>query len=197
MPTTIEFNTKGDWEEYASIMKTMRSIPNASIGVTVVEETAPRTDATLADVARFLEFGFQHAGTGRRVPPRPVFGPTMSDNADRYMAAIGRAVKRSMRGSPNGAYARLANSLDALSERMANDVRKNIDTDAYNYTSVQPLEPSTVDMKGHDLPWFESGALRDGIRGHVIIEADFSDSSARPGSARFKDARGRFTRIGF
>ena len=193
MPVEVSFGRRGNWEGYANQLKALRSLPNVVAGVAVPDTAHPdkrASGATTLDIAMWQEQGFRHR-SGTWVPPRPVFGPTMDDNAPLYFRSVKRAVDRAMRGSPVGAYPRLLGSLQTIANRMARDVKDRINANQHR----NPLAQSTIARKGHDVAWIESGHLYDSIEGVVRVRAEFSDGSARPGAARFRDALGRFTRI--
>ncbi len=180
----------GDWKGYAEQLESLLSIPNASVGITVSGEDEHERGRSLLDVAIWQEQGFYHKDLGEYVPPRPVFGPTLSENANVYVNQLVRATRRAMKGDSRGAYPRLVNSMEALAARMERDVRARIKSNRHRH----PLADSTIAKKGHDIAWIDSGKLYDAIEGVVQIHAEFLDSSDRKGSARFW--RQRFVRVG-
>lgn len=181
----------GDWKGYAEQLESLLSIPNASVGITVSGEDEHARGRSLLDIATWQEQGFYHKDLGEYVPPRPVFGPTLSENANVYVNQLLRATRRAMKGDSRGAYPRLVNSMEALAARMERDVRARIKSNGH---TGPRLADSTIAKKGHDIAWIDSGKLYDAIEGVVQIHAEFLDSSDRKGAARFW--RQRFVRVG-
>jgi len=182
----------GDWKGYAQQLESLLSIPNASVGITVSGEDEHERGRSLLTVAIWQEQGFHHKDLGGElVGPRPVFGPTLSENANVYVNQLVRATRRAMKGDPRGAYPRLVGSMESLAARMERDVRARIKSNGH---TGPPLADSTIAKKGHDIAWLDSGKLYDAIEGVVQIHAELLDSSDRKGAARFW--RQRFVRVG-
>lgn len=188
MSVKIDFQTRGQ-DRWAEALDAIVTVPNITIGLAVpdVPHTGPRSKGRLSrlDIAKINE----HGDPDLDIPARPIFGPAMEKNADGYLNTLERAVRKSMKRG--GGYGVIASAAHRVAGKMYADIEREIE----DYGHQPALAPSTIDRKGHDQPWVETSELVNSIQRVVEVRAELSDGSLK-GTPRFRDSKGRFTKVG-
>ena len=182
--------TTGQWEDYDKELKAFVSYGGIQVGVGVpnTPHPGPRSIAsgmTYASIVQINEFG--NDNVPHPIPARPIFTPAMDANGGAYVDEVARTIKKMMKRG--GSRAQLASALEALGDRMVNDVREE-----QKKQDFPDLAESTIARKGHDIAWYETGKVLEAIQGVVELDATFETFST--GVSALRGARGRFTRIG-
>jgi len=180
----VKVSMSGDSAAFARELEVFMNLGDVTVGVGLPNTPHPGDRAqasglSLADVAEIVENGNHEAG----IPPRPIFGPAMDENAGKYVDMLGDAIKEALRRG--GTRQKLEARLRGVAGEMVEDVhRKQQEQD------FEPLAESTIDRKGHDEAWFEDGYVLGALEAVVEIDRNFSTGN------RFHDRLGRFAKVG-
>ena len=189
MPITV--TGSGDWDAFEQEVAAFARLEGATVGVTVPEEDHPGPRARAAglsyrDLVEINEYGTK--ATKVPIPPRPIFGPAMTDNEDAYAGLLSDALRTFRR--TGGSEAALKAEMAALGQHMVQDV-----LDKWAEQKFAPLAESTVARKGgNDVAWEETGQLLEAIDYAVTI--DLKPTRDRTGKGAFRDVAGRFAKAG-
>lgn len=181
MPVTIE--KTGKWDDFERELVAFADLGLAQVGIGVpdVKHEGKGGQPSLPDLVDMLEFGYTKYSVV--YPPRPVFRPTMDANEAAYLDLVRDALKAFYKSG--GSVATLKSELSELAQMMVDDVLDTIERQEF-----EGLAEATIQKKGHDMAWLETGQIMDSIQGVVKIEASVD------GARRLRDALGRFVKLG-
>lgn len=119
----------------------------------------PDTDASVAQVAAWMEFGTpgsddrQYDMPRSQIPSRPFIRTALI----RYRAEIAAEIKDAFRGLLTGKFT-VEQAQAKVGARMVKAVHDSIDS---SRSWAEPLAQSTIDAKGHDQPLVDTRTMRD------------------------------------
>lgn len=186
----VKFSASGNIKDFEDEIAAILSLEGASVGTVVPDEPHHGPRASKSGLSAHDLFVINEFGTDQTVvpiPARPVFGPAMDRNRDAYGDLTDDALRGYRRRGGN--LGALRSELASLGEMMVQDV-----LDQWAEQDVQALAQSTIDRKGHDIAWEETGELLESV--DYVVQVRANPTRGKNGVAAFRNTRGRFTKAG-
>ncbi len=182
MGSEIVMRATGAWDAQDAEIMALMQVPDVTMAIVVPDTQHPGRAGNDQGVThkRLAEIN-EYGEPALNIPPRPIFGPSMERNEGKYLEMIQKALTDAVHGKP------WDTSVKEVADEMVRDVLFEID----NYGHQPRLHPSTIERKGHDQPWIESGDLSANIDAFVSLAASSYSQEAR----RFRNSLGQFTKV--
>jgi hypothetical protein len=181
----VTFKLDGDWDGFDRVIAAIEGLESATVATGVQDEAhegprASKAGLSTGDLMMINEFG------DGNIPARPIFTPAMDENQEKYFAMQAQVFAAYRR--KGGSIAKLRAGLAAIGKEMVQDIQAVVQAQEF-----EPLHPKTIERKGHDFAWLETGQLLKSIDYFIDVEA--LPERGKSGTAFFRGKLGRFAKV--